>query len=100
MGDYLEHTFDEESIIIGKCYAVKLNGRSAFAKVIRRMAPNSQGDSGPAKWIGQRVGIAEGTDDEGKEVELLPNDFIGRASRVAMCIQALTSGLEVRQGYS
>lgn len=89
---------DERSILVGTCYAVLLNGNRAFVKILRRITPNNQGDAGPAKWIGERVGVVEEDDqegtqaEEGDEVEVSLADFIGRARRQDMCVQAIRQG--------
>lgn len=83
---------DERSILVGTCYAVLLNGNRAFVKILRRITPNFQGDAGPAKWVGERVGVVDEEDQEGKEVEVGLADFIGRARRQDMCVQAIRQG--------
>ena len=93
MGDHINRSFDEHTIVIGACYAVKLNGTQAFVKVTRRLSPNPQGPHGPVKWIGQRVGVVDGP-DEGKEVEITLDQFIKLASGMEMFVQAVRQGWE------
>jgi hypothetical protein len=93
MGDHINRSFDEHAIVIGACYAVKLNGTQAFVKVTRRLSPNRQGPHGPVKWIGQRVGVVDGP-DEGKEVEITLDQIIKLASGMEMFVQAVRQGWE------
>jgi hypothetical protein len=81
--------FDEKSIAIGSCYAVSLNGTKAFVKIERRISPNGQGEAGPAKWSGERVGAGDAIDQEGKKITVALEDFICLATRRDMVVQAI-----------
>ena len=83
---------DDRSIVVGSCYAVLLNGNQSFVKIRRQITPNCQGEPGPAKWIGERVGVVDEPDKEGKEVEVGLDDLIGLAKRRDMCVQAIRQG--------
>jgi hypothetical protein len=85
-------SLDESSITIGSCYSVSLDGRSSFVKIIRCILPNPQGAYGPVKWIGERVGEADESQNEGKQVALTISDFIGRAKARDMLVQAIRIG--------
>ncbi len=81
-------------INVGVCYAVSIKGRPAFARVKERITPNTQGVSGPTRWIGERVGEADEPENEGRQVELKREHFIRKAKRLDMCIRAIRMGWE------
>lgn len=85
---------DEQSISSGVCYAVLINGRRAFVKLLRRIAPNCQGVVGPAKWIGECVAAGDDPGQEGKEVEVELCCIIGRAKRREMVEHAIRQGFD------